>query len=428
MTVVRGGRSIVMKGASIRRPRVVAIGSAHAAVLLISPSSGSGPTVVNGRIAFTTNRDGIAELYLLRSAGSTQTRLTNNVSADVDPAWSIDGKIAFTREVSGSSDLYAISTVDRSTVRLTNSPAGVRTADPSWSPTAERLVYASTKSGNWDIYRLAVKSPREVQLTTDTGNDTQPAWSPKGGSIAFVSDRTGNRDIWVMNEKGKAGHDLTNNPADDSDPSWSPDATLIVFTRTQAGNADIWVMNADGRNAHPLAQSPAQEIEPAWSPTGARIAFATNRDGDYEIYVMSRNGGLNTYQDWSNSHPADDRDPNWETTFPAAGVAPRGSPDVVSYNRVCTKQGTNGADKGKRELQGTSGGDTICGLGGPDVIVGRGGADDLYGDGGNDVIRARDGVVDQVHGGPGTDTACVDVGRVHDGVDSVEKINPKGVC
>jgi Tol biopolymer transport system component len=412
----------------IRRRRVVAIGSAIAAVLLTNPSSGSGPTVVNGRIAFATARDGNAELYLLRSAGSAQTRLTNNAFADGDPAWSIDGRIAFTREANGSSDLYAISAVDRSTVRLTSSPAGVRTADPSWSPTAERLVYASTKSGNWDIYRLALKSSREVPLTTDPGNDTQPAWSPKGGTIAFVSDRKGNRDIWVVNENGKGQVDRTNSPADDADPAWSPDGTQIVFTRTQAGNADIWVMNAAGGNAHPLTQSPAQEIEPAWSPTGTRIAFATNRDGDYEVYVMAPNGDLNTYQDWSNSHPADDRDPNWETTFPAPGAAPRGAPDVISYNRVCTEQGTNEADRGSRKLEGTSEGDTICGFAGPDVIVGRGGNDNLYGDEGNDMIRARDGVVDQVHGGPGKDVACVDVGRVHDGVDGVEKINPKGVC
>lgn len=384
---------------------------------------------MNGRIAFSTNRDGQPELYLLRSAGSAQSRLTNNAFPDGDPSWSVDGRIAFTRDQNRSTDVYVISAVNRSTVRLTTSPPGVRTADPSWAPTAERLAYASTKSGKWAIYRIVVKSRREKQLTTGPGNDTQPAWSPKGGTIAFISDRSGNRDIWVMNDDGTGQVDRTNSPADEADPAWSPDGTQIVFTRTQAGNSDIWVMDADGGNAHPLTQSPFQEVEPAWSPTGARIAFSTNRDGDYEIYVMAAKGDLNTYQDWSNSHPADDRDPSWETTFPAPGAAPRGAPDVVAYNRVCTKTGSSHADRGKHALIGTSGDDTICGLGGSDLIVGGGGDDDLYGDGGNDVIMARDGAVDQVHGGPGTDIACVDVARVHDAVDkSVEKINSKGVC
>ena len=47
-------------------------------------------------IAFTSNRDGNYEIYVMNSDGSGQTNLTNNSAADSCPAWSPDGqRIAF---------------------------------------------------------------------------------------------------------------------------------------------------------------------------------------------------------------------------------------------------------------------------------------------------------------------------------------------
>lgn len=49
-----------------------------------------------GTIAFHTNRDGNQEIYIMKSSGASQTRLTNNAAIDINPAWSPDGAmIAF---------------------------------------------------------------------------------------------------------------------------------------------------------------------------------------------------------------------------------------------------------------------------------------------------------------------------------------------
>jgi redox-regulated HSP33 family molecular chaperone len=48
-----------------------------------------------GKIAFTSNRDGNIEIYVMNADGSGQTRLTTNAASDRFPAWSPDGlKIA----------------------------------------------------------------------------------------------------------------------------------------------------------------------------------------------------------------------------------------------------------------------------------------------------------------------------------------------
>jgi peptidoglycan/xylan/chitin deacetylase (PgdA/CDA1 family) len=68
------------------------------------------------------------------------------------------------------------------------------------------------------------------------------------------------------------------------------------------------------------------------------------------------------------------------------------------------KRGTAGPNT----LVGTAGPDTLSGLGGRDTLTGRGGADRLFGGAGNDRLRARDGFVDRVNCGAGSDVATVD--------------------
>ncbi len=59
-------------------------------------------------------------------------------------------------------------------------------------------------------------------------------------------------------------------------------------------------------------------------------------------------------------------------------------------------------------LTGDAGANTLDGGGGNDTITGGPGTDGLYGGGGNDVIHSRDGNVDTVDCGPGTDTVDAD--------------------
>src|SRR5215204_7094858 len=58
----------------------------------------------NGKIAFTSDRDGNTEIYVMDADGTNQTRITNNNIVDDHPMWSPDGmKLAFVsqREAGG---------------------------------------------------------------------------------------------------------------------------------------------------------------------------------------------------------------------------------------------------------------------------------------------------------------------------------------
>jgi peptidoglycan/xylan/chitin deacetylase (PgdA/CDA1 family) len=77
---------------------------------------------------------------------------------------------------------------------------------------------------------------------------------------------------------------------------------------------------------------------------------------------------------------------------------------LPATSAAVVKRGTSGPDT----LVGTAGPDRIFGLKGRDTLTGRPGADRLRGGAGNDRLRARDGVVDRVNCGAGSDVATVD--------------------
>src|SRR5687767_9201456 len=68
----------------------------------------STPTLrANGKIAFTSDRDGNPEIYMMNPDGTNQTRLTNNSIVDDHAMWSPDGmKLAFVSERQGGFAIF----------------------------------------------------------------------------------------------------------------------------------------------------------------------------------------------------------------------------------------------------------------------------------------------------------------------------------
>jgi Ca2+-binding RTX toxin-like protein len=82
-------------------------------------------------------------------------------------------------------------------------------------------------------------------------------------------------------------------------------------------------------------------------------------------------------------------------------------------NDVENVWGGNAADRivgtaAANSFKGNGGNDTLSGGDGNDTLNGGGGADQLFGQGGADRLEARDGVIDIVDGGQGSDSAQVD--------------------
>ncbi len=285
-----------------------------ATVLLSAPSAFAAFPGENGKIAFTSTRDGFGQIYVMNADGTNQVRLTTPLAAR-DPAWSSDGqKIAYN---TGTGGTMAVMNAD-GTGQVTLAPGG---QDPAWSPDGLKLAFTSFRDADGEIYVMDADGTNLTRLTNSPLQDLEPAWSPDGQKIAFTSKRDGGApEIYVMNADGSGQLRLTNVDDSNEEPTWSPDGQKIAFTRPRfgVGDPEVFVMNADGSNQTSLtANSPDDDNTPAWSPDGQKIAFASGRDQeDREIYLMNPDGSGQTAVT-NNANGANDFAPDWQ---PAPGA------------------------------------------------------------------------------------------------------------
>lgn len=154
----------------------------------------------------------------------------------------------------------------------------VKDAYASWSPDGSQVVFASTRSGNWDIWSIDASGESLVQLTDNEADDYYPAWSPDGLKIAFVSDReTGDYDLFLMDANGRNQRRLDRNPALDVHPMWHPAGDALVFNSSRADadsdNLDIYRIDLHDRKVRRLSSGPMNESLASYSADGKRIIF-----------------------------------------------------------------------------------------------------------------------------------------------------------
>ena len=153
---------------------------------------------------------------------------------------------------------------------------------------AGKVVFASYRDNNDDIYSMNSDGSGVTRLTTDPSTDNAPDWSPDGSQIVFDSNRSGLFEIYVMNSDGSNQHQVTTN-GDCFSPEWSPDGSRIAFTRDAPGGTVIMTMNPDGSGQFQVTDPSLNADSPQWSPNGTKITFfglLTN----YGIYAVNTDG------------------------------------------------------------------------------------------------------------------------------------------
>ncbi|HLQ38930.1 MAG TPA: hypothetical protein VK348_14065 [Planctomycetota bacterium] len=126
-------------------------------------------------------------------------------------------------------------------------------------------------------------SAAEQQLTADQTLDDHPCWSPTGDRILFSSQRSGEQRLWLLPPGGAAREFLAADPgSNDREPDWHRGSDRIVFSRQDpGGNAQLWLVNGDGTGLAQLTAgvpvpAPATDRgdrEPAFAPDGGEVAF-----------------------------------------------------------------------------------------------------------------------------------------------------------
>jgi Tol biopolymer transport system component len=171
------------------------------------------------RIAFVSTRDGNAEIYVMNADGTGQTNITNDTTDDDTPTWSPDGtKILFTSSRntlgSGQSEIYTMTPTGAS---VTPVLVGY---NPEWSPTGTRFLFERASQ----IWISSVPDTSGTrQVTSSAEFHFTPSWSPDESKIVYASSISGDEEIWtVSSADGSGATQLTpDSDGENYTPNWS---------------------------------------------------------------------------------------------------------------------------------------------------------------------------------------------------------------
>ena len=271
------------------------------ALALLLAGCGSTPAT----IAFTSTRDGNAEVYVMRADGSHVRDLSENLAQDGQPSWSPNGKqIAFVSARDGNEQIYVMNADGSAQHRVTHSNDG--DTAPVWSPDGTKIAFMCTSVTPRLITEVCVVnvdgSDQKKLTSLAQGENLYPQWSPDSKTVLYT--RPGDvaekifapngasfaylrRDsTWALYVDTKKVSAVAGNV---DSPAWAPDSRRLAFVGRIA-HSDLYVIDQDGSGQKQLTKGPGNSLSPRWSPNGKQIAFERLRGNSSQVYVVNADG------------------------------------------------------------------------------------------------------------------------------------------
>lgn len=184
--------------------------------------------VITGQVLYSaTSSDLLSQIFIV-DLDSHETKQLTYIGSNESPVWSPDGKqIAFSSDRNGTVNIYIMNADGQNQQPLTQCLGNA--SSPAWSPDGSRIAFVSDcqKNGNVAIYGIDIKTNIITRLTHDSANYLFPSWSSNGDRIAYtLEDEKFIAHIYIMNTNGTNVTWITNGA---SKPIWCPDDTCLLY-------------------------------------------------------------------------------------------------------------------------------------------------------------------------------------------------------
>ena len=246
-------------------------------------------------IAFVRDTKDVQDIYVVPASGGEPRRLTFDGRLLGGIAWMPDSReILYSSNRGGAGwGLWRVPVAGGTPQRA---QVGADHAQmPVVSLRGHRLAY-SDQSWNENIWRIPVgpghHGGKPERLIYSTLQEEGPQYSPDGKHIVFQSTRSGSFEIWRCDADGSHVVQLTsfNGPLTGT-PRWSPDGTHISFDTRITPHPNVYTISADGGPVHRFPNDTADEGVANWSGDGKWLYFASDRAGVWQVWKMPVAGG-----------------------------------------------------------------------------------------------------------------------------------------
>lgn len=248
-----------------------------------------------GTIAFTYK----GNIFTVKSTGGDARQITSGGSYNTSPVWSPDGSsIAFSSDREGSMDIYLVDSKGGAPRRLTTYYG--KETPLAFKDDKSILVAASIQpdrraaQGDFgsQVYLVDTEGHRPQMLVSyampalSVGKDGRILYQDKKG---FENEwrkherSSGTSDIWLMD--GGRHTKLTAFNGHDLNPVWAPDGDFY-FISEEDGTLNVYKRSVDGKRKTQLTKFATHPVRSLSASDGGKIAFSW----DGEIYTMSEGG------------------------------------------------------------------------------------------------------------------------------------------
>ncbi|NLI46838.1 MAG: peptidase S41, partial [Acidobacteria bacterium] len=230
-------------------------------------------------IAFSWQGD----IWLASAAGGAARRLTANPGYDGRPVWLPGGTgLAFTSNRDGGDDAYILDVAAGTTRRLTHHEA----ADTVMGGLGADVVFTSARFDAFDrmpaIYRIPVAGGTESLLARVLALEAVP--SPDGRRLALVRGGTpaqrrhyrgsASRDLWLLELNGQKLERLTDTPWDEDGVSWAGNDALVFRSDNGGPDRNLFRLDLASRAQIPLTRHTGADVRaPRCSADGRLVAY-----------------------------------------------------------------------------------------------------------------------------------------------------------
>ncbi|MCJ7630342.1 MAG: S41 family peptidase, partial [Longimicrobiales bacterium] len=291
--------------------RLLTFLSVFTLALNVTPSGASPPEPIRFMMNPHVHGDLIAfsyqgDIWIADRDGTPVRRLTNHIARDVSPRFSPDGRwIAFTSDRFGNDDVFVVPVEGGEPTQLTFHTTGDNVE--GWTRDG-RIMFATSRSTSPFFSPLYTVSPEgDLPLPMEMDQAGNAAVSPDGRYLAFNQaslstprnaarkGQRGNRttDIWILDRENGSFTKLTDpidNPetegfrehVHDAIPMWGAD-DMIYFVSERDGIFNIWKMAPDGGSVAQVTRHTQGGVKyPSISNDGRTIVYPN----DHEHYVL----------------------------------------------------------------------------------------------------------------------------------------------
>lgn len=221
--------------------------------------------------AFAKREKGRSLILLdVLNGGTHRIYEMGDIEQQLAPAWSPDGRtIAFSGNKDGKFDIFLMD-VESGTYRNFTSD-DLYDGAPTFSPDGKSLVFVTSVGNYSKLFRADLDKPgTRYPITTGESNENDPVYSPDGKRVYFTSDRDGRENIYGLDLATGQLNQYTNVVTGAFMPTVLHEPggeERLVFTGLWKGSTDLYVADVDEPVKAPETVQVSQE--PAQGPLGA---------------------------------------------------------------------------------------------------------------------------------------------------------------